>query len=96
VITFQEADFTDLFSAVNLLLQHRIRHMPVLDHTGQLLGVITHESLRQLARPVDLLRLRLVSEVMTADVIWAEPSSSMLAILRCSLIYFILRVPSIL
>ena len=80
VVTLQETDFTDLFSAVNLLLQHRIRHMPILDDAGQLLGVITHESLRQLARPVDLLRLRLVSEVMTADVIWAEPSSSMLAI----------------
>ncbi len=80
VATLREADFTDLFSAVNLLQQRRIRHMPIVDHDDRLLGIITHESLRQLARPVDLLRLRLVSEVMTTNVICAEPSTSMLAI----------------
>ncbi|MEE3716334.1 PAS domain S-box protein [Tumidithrix elongata RA019] len=80
VVTLREADFTDLFSAVNLLQQRRIRHMPVLDRNDRLLGIITHESLRQLARPVDLLRLRLVSEVMTAKVVCADPSTSMLAI----------------
>jgi PAS domain S-box-containing protein len=80
VSTLQETDLTDLFSAVNLLQQSRIRHMPIVDHHDRLLGIITHESLRQLARPVDLLRLRLVSEVMTANVVCAEPSTSMLAI----------------
>jgi PAS domain S-box-containing protein len=80
VVTLREADFTDLFSAVNLLQQRRIRHMPVLDVDDRLLGLITHESLRQLARPVDLLRLRLVSDVMMANVVCAEPSTSMLAI----------------
>ena len=80
VVTLREADFTDLFSAVNLLQQRRIRHMPILDRDDRLLGMITHESLRQLARPIDLLRLRLVSEVMTANVVCAEPSTSMLAI----------------
>ncbi|CAN1210602.1 histidine kinase [Tumidithrix helvetica PCC 7403] len=80
VVTLQETDFTDLFSAVNLLQQRRIRHMPVLDRNDRLLGIITHESLRQLARPVDLLRLRLVSEVMTANVVCADPSTSMLEI----------------
>ena len=80
VVTLREADFTDLFSAVNLLQQRRIRHMPILDRDDRLLGMITHERLRQLARPIDLLRLRLVSEVMTANVVCAEPSTSMLAI----------------
>jgi PAS domain S-box-containing protein len=80
VLTLREADFTDLFSAVNLLQQCRIRHLPVLDVDDRLLGLITHESLRQLARPVDLLRLRLVSDVMMANVVCAEPSTSMLAI----------------
>ncbi|MDX2212312.1 MAG: PAS domain-containing protein [Oculatellaceae cyanobacterium bins.114] len=80
IVTLQQADFTNFFAAVNLLQQHRIRHLPVLDQDQTLLGIITHESLRQLARPVDLLRLRLVSEVMTANVICAELSTSMLAI----------------
>jgi CBS domain-containing protein len=80
VVTLQAADFTDLFSAVNRLQQHRIRHIPILDQDNCLVGIITHESLRQLARPVDLLRLRLVSEVMTANVVCAAPNTSMLEI----------------
>lgn len=44
------------------------------------MGLVTNESLRQSSRPVDLLRLRLVFEVMTSDVICATPNSSMLAI----------------
>jgi CBS domain-containing protein len=42
--------------------------------------MVTHESLRQITRPIDLMRLRLVSEVMTADVVCAAPDRSMLAI----------------
>ncbi len=80
VIALRDTEFTDLFSAVNLLQQRRIRHLPILDRDQRLLGILTHESLRQLARPVDLLRLRLVSEVMTSKVMCAEPSTSMLVI----------------
>ncbi|MBD2329802.1 CBS domain-containing protein [Alkalinema sp. FACHB-956] len=80
VITLQESAFTDLFSAVNLLQQHHIRHLPVLDDQHHLVGLLTHESLRQTSRPIDLLRLRLVAEVMTTDVVCAAPESSMLEI----------------
>jgi PAS domain S-box-containing protein len=80
VVTLYEADFTDLFFAINLLQQYRIRHLPILDKHDRLVGLVTHESLRQTARPVDLLRLRVVSEVMTSEVICAAPDSSMLAI----------------
>ncbi|NJR63325.1 MAG: CBS domain-containing protein [Cyanobacteria bacterium CRU_2_1] len=80
VITLHESEFTDLFFAVNLLQQHRIRHIPILNQHDRLMGIITHESLRQLARPADLLRLRLVSEVMTTEVICADPFTPMLAI----------------
>ncbi len=80
VITLKESEFTDLFSVVNLLQQFHIRHIPIVDKDDHLLGIVTHESLRQLARPVDLLRLRLVSEVMTAEVVCAAPSTLMLAI----------------
>ncbi len=80
VITLYESDFTDLLLAINLLQQHRIRHLPILDDRDCVVGLITHESLRQIFRPINLLRLRLVSEVMTSNVIWAAPDSSMLAI----------------
>ncbi len=62
VVTLREADFTDLFLAVNLLQQHRISHLPILDRDDRLLGLITHESLRPLAQPVDLYTLSKVLE----------------------------------
>lgn len=80
IVTLHESDFTDLFSAANLLQQQHIRHIPILDQGDRLLGIITHESLRHLAHPADLLRFRQVSEVMTTDVACAEPTVSMLAI----------------
>ena len=80
VITLRESAFTDLFFAINLLQQYHIRHLPILDDQDCLVGIITHESLRQISRPIDLLRLRLVKEVMTAQVICAKPDCSMLEI----------------
>ncbi|QLE41327.1 GAF domain-containing protein [Nostoc sp. C052] len=80
VVTMHESDFTDLFFTVNLLQQQRIRHLPILDDRERVVGLVTNESLRQSSRPVDLLRLRLVFEVMTSEVICAALDSSMLAI----------------
>ncbi|AFZ57995.1 GAF domain-containing protein [Anabaena cylindrica FACHB-243] len=82
LVTLYESEFTDLFFAINLLQHHKIRHLPVIDEQNQLVGLLTHESLRQKSRPVDLLRLRLVSEVMTTKVICAAPHISILMIAR--------------
>ncbi len=65
LVTLHESALTDLFLAVNLIQQFRIRHLPILDEQDCLVGMVTHESLRQVSRPIDLMRLRLVSEVMT-------------------------------
>ncbi|MBC6435029.1 PAS domain S-box protein [Nostoc sp. HG1] len=80
VVTLRESDFTDLFFAINLLLQHHIRHLPMLDEHDRLVGLVTHESLRQISRPSELLRLRLVAEVMTSEVIFATPDCHLRAI----------------
>ena len=80
VVTLRESEFTDIFFAINLLQHHHIRHLPVVDEQNQLVGLLTHESLRQTSRPVDLLRLRLVNEVMTKKVICAAADVSILAI----------------
>jgi CBS domain-containing protein len=80
LVTLHESALTDLFLAVNLIQQFRIRHLPILDEQDCLVGMVTNESLRQVSRPIDLMRLRLVSEVMTGDVVCATPDCSMLAI----------------
>ncbi|WP_231662473.1 CBS domain-containing protein [Pseudanabaena sp. 'Roaring Creek'] len=80
VLTLKESAFTDLFLAINLLKTNHIRHLPIMDDRDRLIGLVTHESLRQISRPLDLLKLRLVKEVMTREVVCAEPNASMLAI----------------
>ncbi|MBN3870486.1 GAF domain-containing protein [Nostoc sp. JL33] len=87
VITLHESAFSDLFFAINLLQQHQIRYLPILDEQDRLAGLVTDESLRQISRPIDILGLRLVSEVMTSQVICATPDSSMLAIAQLMVKY---------
>jgi PAS domain S-box-containing protein len=82
IVTLRESDFTDLFSAINLLQQHHIRHLPIVDDTIHLVGIVTHESLRQIFRPIDLLRLRLAAEVMTREVICATADRPILEIVQ--------------
>ncbi|BAY62186.1 response regulator receiver modulated diguanylate cyclase/phosphodiesterase with PAS/PAC sensor(s) [Calothrix brevissima NIES-22] len=82
VITWQASAFNNLFVAVNLLQQYHIRHLPLLNEQQQIVGLLTHESLRQLSRPIDLLQLRLVRDVMSSQVICAPPDVSMLTITR--------------
>ncbi|MEH2379953.1 MAG: GAF domain-containing protein [Nostoc sp.] len=87
VITLHESAFIDLFFAINLLQQHQIRYLPILDEQDRPVGLVTDESLQQISRPIDILRLRLVSEVMTSEVICATPDTSMLAIAQLMVKY---------
>lgn len=80
MITLRESAFNDIFLTINLLQQHHLRHLPIVDDSDRLVGLVTHESLRQICRPIDLLRLRQVSEVMTNNVIYASPDSELMAI----------------
>ncbi len=80
VITLRKSEFTDIFVALHLLQRHHIRHLPLLDDQGQVIGLLTHETLRQLLRPADLLRLRLVSETMNSKVVVAAPETPVLHI----------------
>jgi diguanylate cyclase (GGDEF)-like protein/PAS domain S-box-containing protein len=80
VITLHQSAFTDLFFVANLLQQYHIRHLPLLNEQDQIVGLLTHESLQQLSRPIDLLQLRYASDVMTSKVICTVASTSMLDI----------------
>ncbi|MDB9313798.1 PAS domain S-box protein [Spirulina sp. CS-785/01] len=78
--TLQESEFRDFSTVLNVFQQYQIRHLPLVNGQQQLLGLVTQESLRQSCRPIDLLRLRLVSEVMTDQVVCATPQDSLLTI----------------
>jgi PAS domain S-box-containing protein len=80
VITRQDDELPDLFEMLRLFQHHQIRHLPIVDRQARLVGIITQSSLRQICRPIDLLRLRQVSEVMTPQVMWALADTSLQAI----------------
>jgi PAS domain S-box-containing protein len=69
-----------VLTALTLLQQHQIRHLPVLDQRGHLVGLITPYSIRRVLQPANLLKLRRVSEVMTTEVIAAASTASVLTV----------------
>ncbi|MBE9038428.1 PAS domain S-box protein [aff. Roholtiella sp. LEGE 12411] len=45
VITLTQSDSQDIFTALSLFRQHRIRYLPILDSKKQLVGIVTETSL---------------------------------------------------
>jgi CBS domain-containing protein len=71
VITLPQRSVQDIFAALFLFRRYQIRHLPIMDEQEQLIGVISHENIRQILRPANLLRFRRVSDVMVTPVIQA-------------------------
>ncbi|MEJ6487887.1 CBS domain-containing protein [Nostoc punctiforme UO1] len=78
VISFTLDDAQNALTPLTLMRQHHIRHLPVVDEQGQLLGLITPEKIRQIIQPAHLLKLRYIKEVMVTDVTHALPTTSIL------------------
>ncbi len=79
VITLSQADSRDIFTALSLFRQHRIRHLPIVDREEKLIGMVTPETIRQALQPANILtRLRYVKDVMSQGVIQALPEASVL------------------
>ncbi|MGL5508513.1 MAG: EAL domain-containing protein, partial [Microcoleaceae cyanobacterium] len=80
VITLPYRKFTDLFVAYNLMRRYTIRHLPIVDDQGLVLGLVTISSLRQVLNYSHFLRFRQVSEVMTYQVLTALPDNNLMEI----------------
>ncbi|MEO1208684.1 MAG: CBS domain-containing protein [Cyanobacteria bacterium J06638_20] len=76
VITLSEQAVQDIFAALFLFRRYRIRHVPIVDGQDKLVGVISHESIRRVLRPANLLHFRRVADVMTKDVVQAPLTAS--------------------
>lgn len=81
-LTQSNSDSQDIFTVLSLLRQHQIRHLPVLDEQGQLVGVVTSESIYKVLQPANLLQSRYLAEVMTSPVIHAPATASALSLAR--------------
>lgn len=78
-ITLRQSEAPDIFTAIFLLRQHQIRHLPVMDRDDRLLGIITREAIYEALQPVNLQsNLRCVADVMTKEVIYAPKTATAL------------------
>ncbi len=80
LITIVDSEIEDIYTIINYFQQYKIRHLPVLSETKELLGLITPTSLRNSLKSFDLLRHRQVDEVMNTNVLHGSPNLSVLAI----------------
>ena len=78
LITLQESNLQNSFIVLSLFQQHRIRHLPILNNQGQVVGVATPDSIRTNLQSIDLFRLRRVEEVMSTQLITATADSTAL------------------
>lgn len=76
--TLKEAEAQDIVVLLKLFRQGKFRHLPIVDDHDTLVGLITHQSIREVVKPVDWMRLRRVAEVMTTEVVHAPLNGSLL------------------
>ena len=77
----------DLYAAQNLMDEHNVRHLPVVDADLDLVGLVTMRDLLKVASPRDddlplemreaRLREATVGELMTGEVATAEPDDDL-------------------
>ncbi|NER40019.1 MAG: diguanylate cyclase [Oscillatoria sp. SIO1A7] len=79
----------DIITVLTLFRKYRIRHLPILDRFGHLVGLIDQQSIRSILQPIDFMRLRRVAEVMNGRVIHAPLSSSVLHLAKLMAIYHV-------
>ena len=81
-LALQESETSDTFTALSIMRQHQIRHLPVVSNEAQLIGIITHSSIRRVLDPSAVLKMRYVSEIMTSQVIQSPGDVSLLSLAK--------------
>ena len=82
VITLTSSDSCNFFTALSLFCQHKICHLPVLDPGGQLVGMITADSICRALPPLNFLKWRRVSAAMSTQIPKAPLTASVLSLAR--------------
>ena len=76
VITLGDDGDHTLTSLLHYLNKTHIRHLPITDRSGQLLGMITLNGLRRILEPADLLQMRRVGDLNLRLPLTAFPDTS--------------------
>ena len=82
VVTLTLSDGCNLFTVLSLFRQYQIGHLPVLDPQGQLLGIITADSICRGLPPLNILKWQRVSSMITTQVVQAPSTTSVLGLIR--------------
>ncbi|MEO1342238.1 MAG: CBS domain-containing protein, partial [Cyanobacteria bacterium J06635_13] len=80
VVTLAKSNLKDIFAALFLFRRYRMRHLPIVDETNKLIGVMTPESIRLAMRPANLLKMRRVADVMSKNIIHASMTDTVLKV----------------
>lgn len=86
-IVLPRSECRDVFCVLNLFAQHRLRHLPIVEDSGQFVGLVTADTLRQTLELGELYKLRQVAEVMTPEAIWAGPTASVWDVIQTMVEY---------
>ena len=79
VITLGTTESQDIFAALKIFHEYKISVLPIIDERAQPLGLITQFGLRQILHASDLLKFRIVKDVMSR-AIHAFPQASVLEV----------------
>lgn len=82
VVTLTKTEHQDIFAALSLLREHKIRYLPVLDINQKLIGIVTPETIRACVQPANLLQWRTVRDVMITKVIQGSQTESIASLIE--------------
>lgn len=77
-ITLTDSGDRNAFTALAMLRQHQIQHLPVLNEQGQWLGIVTPASLRNALQLDELLKSKQLAEITSSSTVQVPENTSVL------------------
>ncbi|MEP0869983.1 GAF domain-containing protein [Trichocoleus desertorum AS-A10] len=77
-IALNQTEHQDVFTALALLRQHQIQHLPIVDPQGQWVGLITPASIRNVLQLDELLKSKPLVELAAAPAVQAPVTTTLL------------------
>lgn len=78
LITFSVDKLGNITDLIDVFRQYNIRHLPIVNHNREVLGIVTPESIRSGLQPLDLLKHRYVYDVMRRNIICGYPQQKVI------------------
>ena len=80
IITLTEDELHDPFAVVSILHHQKMHQLPIVDRCGNLVGLVTPNSIQQVLQPSNLLKINRVGDVTMPPVVHTGSNASALRI----------------